>query len=303
MRWQVKCMIDNAKALLPFQAQLRRFKDRFVPYTPNTDDDIHTIEQGIRQVQWVNAVLPIKDATVLEVGSGWQPMIPVLYSVAGASRVYLTDLNVLLRPDTFSAALRALRTERQVIVNDLEVDAQMLDHVLREDPARSMQERLKELHLVYLAPCDCRSLSLPADSLDVVTSRACLEHIPPDVLQDIFHESYRLLKRGGLACHWVDPSDHWEHQDKSLTRVNFLKYPDALFRWTSINPINYQNRLRHPEYVEMLGKAGFRLIREERQVDEASLRSLPHIRIAKRFRRFSYEDLATIDSLLLAIKD
>jgi SAM-dependent methyltransferase len=190
-----------------------------------------------------------------------------------------------------------------VIVNDLEVDAQMLDHVLREDPARSMQERLKELHLVYLAPCDCRSLSLPADSLDVVTSRACLEHIPPDVLQDIFHESYRLLKRGGLACHWVDPSDHWEHQDKSLTRVNFLKYPDALFRWTSINPINYQNRLRHPEYVEMLGKAGFRLIREERQVDEASLRSLPHIRIAKRFRRFSYEDLATIDSLLLAIKD
>jgi SAM-dependent methyltransferase len=303
MRWQVKCMIDNAKALLPFQAQLRRFKDRFVPYTPNADDDIHTIEQGIRQVQWVNAVLPIKDATVLEVGSGWQPMIPVLYSVAGASRVYLTDLNVLLRPDTFSAALRALRTERQVIVNDLEVDAQMLDHVLREDPARSMQERLKELHLVYLAPCDCRSLSLPADSLDVVTSRACLEHIPPDVLQDIFHESYRLLKRGGLACHWVDPSDHWEHQDKSLTRVNFLKYPDALFRWTSINPINYQNRLRHPEYVEMLGKAGFRLIREERQVDEASLRSLPHIRIAKRFRRFSYEDLATIDSLLLAIKD
>lgn len=296
-------MIDNAKALLPFQAQLRRFKDRFVPYTPNADDDIHTIEQGIRQVQWVNAVLPIKDATVLEVGSGWQPMIPVLYSVAGASRVYLTDLNVLLRPDTFSAALRALRTERQVIVNDLKVDAQMLDHVLREDPARSMQERLKELHLVYLAPCDCRSLSLPADSLDVVTSRACLEHIPPDVLQDIFHESYRLLKRGGLACHWVDPSDHWEHQDKSLTRVNFLKYPDALFRWTSINPINYQNRLRHPEYVEMLGKAGFRLIREERQVDEASLRSLPHIRIAKRFRRFSYEDLATIDSLLLAIKD
>lgn len=296
-------MIDNAKALLPFQAQLRRFKDRFVPYTPNADDDIHTIEQGIRQVQWVNAVLPIKDATVLEVGSGWQPMIPVLYSVAGASRVYLTDLNVLLRPDTFSAALRALRTERQVIVNDLKVDAQMLDHVLREDPARSMQERLKELHLVYLAPCDCRSLSLPADSLDVVTSRACLEHIPPDVLQDIFHESYRLLKRGGLACHWVDPSDHWEHQDKSLTRVNFLKYPDALFRWTSINPINYQNRLRHPEYVEMLGKAGFRLIREERMVDEASLRSLPHMRIAKRFRRFSYEDLATIDSLLLAIKD
>ncbi|HTO43190.1 MAG TPA: hypothetical protein VML56_03865, partial [Burkholderiales bacterium] len=83
---------------------------------------------------------------------------------------------------------------------------------------------------------------------------------------------------------------------------NFLKYSDALFRLTFINPINYQNRLRHPEYVQMLDTAGFRLVREERQVDEASLRRLPHMRLAERFRKFSYEDLATIDSLLLAVK-
>jgi len=302
MRWQVKCMIDNAKALLPFQAQLRRLKDRLVPYQPNLEDDIHTIQQGIRQVQWVDAVSPIRGTTVLEVGSGWQPMIPVLYSLAGAARVYLTDLNVLLRPDTFAAALRALRTQRAVILQELKLEAQTLDHALREDPAASMERRLEELRLVYLAPCDCRKLNLPAESVDVVTSRACLEHIPPDVLLDIFHESHRLLKRGGLACHWVDPSDHWEHQDKSLTRVNFLKYSDALFRLTFINPINYQNRLRHPEYVQMLGTAGFRLVREERQVDEASLRRLPQMRLAERFRKFSYEDLATIDSLLLAVK-
>ena len=302
MRWQVKCMIDNAKALLPFQAQLRRLKDRLVPYQPNLDDDIHTIQQGIRQVQWVDAVSPIRGTTVLEVGSGWQPMIPVLYSLAGAARVYLTDLNVLLRPDTFAAALRALRTQRAAILRELKLEAQTLDHALREDPAASMERRLEELRLVYLAPCDCRKLNLPAESVDVVTSRACLEHIPPDVLLDIFHESHRLLKHGGLACHWVDPSDHWEHQDKSLSRVNFLKYSDALFRLTFINPINYQNRLRHPEYVQMLDTAGFRLVREERQVDEASLRRLPHMRLTERFRKFSYEDLATIDSLLLAVK-
>ena len=303
MRWQVKCAIDSVKALLPFQAQLRRLKDRFVPYVPNADDDLHTIQQGIRQAQWINPVLPLQGATVLEIGSGWQPMIPVLLSLAGASRVYLTDLNVLLRPDTFSAALHALRTQRQTIVDELQVDPETLDRVLREDRAVPMQERLEEMRLVYLAPCDCRKLNLPPESLDVVTSRACLEHIPPQVLQDILHESHRLLKRGGLACHWVDPSDHWEHQDKSLSRVNFLKYSDGVFRWTYVNPINYQNRLRHPEYGEMLSKANFRLIREERTLDQASLHSLAHLRLAKRFRRFSHEDLATIDSLFLAIKD
>lgn len=303
MRWQVKCTIDNAKALLPFQTQLRRLKDRFVPYRPNLDDDARTIEQGVRQAQWVDGALPLEGAVVLEVGSGWQPMIPVLYSLSGAARVFLTDLNVLLRADTFRAALSALRTQRQLILDSLKVDSRRLDHLLRDDPAVPLRERLEELRLAYLAPCDCRKLSLAGESVDVVTSRACLEHIPPDVLQDIFHESYRLLKRGGVACHWIDPSDHWEHQDKSLSRVNFLKYSDAVFRLTSINPINYQNRLRHPEYVEMLRTAGFRLIREERQVDEPSLRCLTSMRIAKRFHRFSAEDLATIDSLLLAIKD
>jgi hypothetical protein len=68
------------------------------------------------------------------------------------------------------------------------------------------------------------------------------------------------------------------------------------------NSLNYQNRLRHPEYIEMLHKAGFRLVREEPYVDEASLRDLTQIRLAERFRKFSREDLATIESLLLAVK-
>jgi SAM-dependent methyltransferase len=303
MRWQVKCLIDNAKALVPFHAQLRQLKGRLRPFQPDVADDLRTIEQGIRQVQWVDGERPVKGATVLEIGSGWQPLIPTLYALAGATRVFLTDLRVLLRPDTFHAALRALRLRRQVILDGINVDPQVLDYWLREDTSISVERRLEELHLVYLAPCDCRRTTLPSGSLDVITSRACLEHIPPEVLHDIFRESGRLLRRGGLACHWIDPSDHWEHQDKRLSRVNFLKYSDALFRLTSINGLNYQNRLRHPEYVDMLRQTGFRLVRQDRQVDEASLRSLSSMRVAKRFRRFSAEDLATVDSLLLAVKE
>ena len=166
-----------------------------------------------------------------------------------------------------------------------------------------MTDRLKEMHLIYLAPCDCRGLNIPAASLDVITSRACLEHIPPDVILDIFRESYRLLKPGGVTCHMVDHSDHWQHNDKNIGRVNFLKYSDSLFRWTSINPLNYQNRLRHPEYIEMLQKVGFRLACEEHTVDEESLRHLPKMRLAERSRKFSREDLATTSSLFLAVKD
>jgi SAM-dependent methyltransferase len=304
MSWQAKCVIDSAKGVLPFQAQLRRLKDRISPYQPNHRRDLHTIAQGIRQVQWVSEVVAIKGASVLEIGSGWQPMIPLLYSLAGASQVILTDLHVLLRPETLAAALYSLRTQKQVISDELNLDRQVLDYALREDPGILIEDRLREMHLVYMAPCDCRKLNLAAASLDVVTSRACLEHIPRDVIQEILHESYRLLRPGGAACHLVDHSDHWEHNDKSLSRVNFLKYSDSFFRWTYLfNSLNYQNRLRHPEYIEMLHKAGFRLAREEHEVDEASLRHLAQMRLAERFRKFSNEDLATIDSLLLAVRD
>ena len=189
------------------------------------------------------------------------------------------------------------------ILDGLKLDPKVLDHALREDPTTSMEDRLKEMHLVYMAPCDCRKLNLAAASLDVVTSRACLERVPPDVIQDVFNESYRVLKRGGVACHLVDHSDHWQHVDKRISRVNFLKYSDSFFRWTYINSLNYQNRLRHPQYLEMLRKAGFRLVREEHVVDEVSLRYLPQMRIAERFRNFSNEDLAISDSFLLAVRD
>jgi len=303
MRWQAKCAIDSAKALIPFQARIRRLKDRIVPFKSSLLRDIQAIEQGILQVEWVNGVMPVKGASVLEVGSGWLPLIPIIYSLAGASRVFLTDLNVLLRPDTFAASLSSLRNQRELILDKLKLDPKVLDHLLREDSGVSIEDRLKEMNLVYMAPCDFRKLDLPAASLDVVTSRACLEHIPPDVIQGIFDEQYRLLKPGGAACHIVDHSDHWQHRDKSINRVNFLRYSESLFRCTHMNPLNYQNRLRHPEYLEILRKSGLRLVREEHAVDEVSLRDLPHMRIAERFRRFSYEDLATTDSFLLAVKD
>jgi hypothetical protein len=81
-----------------------------------------------------------------------------------------------------------------------------------------------------------------------------------------------------------------------------FEVPGCLVSLAYVNPINYQNG-PHPEYIEMLRGGGFRLAREERLVDDASLRSLSHMKVAERFRKFSSEDLATADSLLPVVKD
>lgn len=302
MRWQRKCFIDSCKGIVPFQDQLRRIKYRFFPYPADPWNNACTIEQGLMQIESLRSVCSLEDASVLEIGSGWQPLIPALYSLAGAECVYLTDLRRLCQPASFQTALVSLRSHKRKIVDSLHVDERAFDDAVAWEPSTGLPEGFRRLRLRYLAPCDCQRLDLPAASIDVVTSRAVLEHIPPDVVQSIFNESFRLLKPHGLACHIVDNSDHWQHTDNSISRVNFLRFSDSVFRWTYLNGLNYQNRLRHSEYVEMLLKSGFTILRANCDVDAQSLSALNTLRVADRFRRFTNEDLATTTSFLLARK-
>jgi len=301
--WYLKCVVDSCKALIPFQNQIRDVKYRLVPYAGDPWISESTIRQGLDQIANIRAVRTLEGSVVLEVGSGWQPFIPTLFSLAGASRVYLTDLRRLLQPASFRTAMESMRLHRKLIVDSLQISENTFDETVAWKPGESLSAAFRRLRLEYLAPCDCRKLALPDQSIDIVISRAVLEHVPPQVIQDIFYESYRLLKpQFGLACHYVDNSDHWQHGDNSISRVNFLRFPNSVFRWTYLNGLNYQNRLRHSEYVEMLRKAGFEIQRADRDVDSGSLEALKTLPIDDRFRRFAVDDLAALTSYLLARK-
>lgn len=300
--WHVKCVVDSCKALIPFQNQIRDIKYRIVPYVGDTWNNEETIRQGLDQIANIRAVRPLGGLSVLEVGSGWQPFIPTLFSLAGASRVYLTDLRRLLQPASFRTAMQSLQLHRKLIVDSLQISEKTFDDAVTPKPGESLAEGFRRLRLEYLAPCDCRKLALPDQCVDVVISRAVLEHSPPQVIQDIFYESFRLMRPRGLACHFVDNSDHWQHGDRSISRVNFLRYPNSVFRWTYLNGLNYQNRLRHSEYVEMLRKAGFKILHADKVVDQGSIEALKTLPLDEQFRRFTIEDLASLTSYLLAEK-
>ncbi len=240
----------------------------------------------------------LNGATVLEIGTGWQPLIPILFSLAGA-KVYTADLNHLMRLDSFCAALDSIGENRQEIVQRVPaITTEAVEDAIRE--CHDMEQRLIELRVVYKAPCDCRKMLLDSGSIDVVTSRSVLEHVPRPVIEDILREAKRLLRPGGRMMHIIDNSDHWSHRDKSITAVNFLQYSDRMFNLTCINSLNYTNRIRHSEYLSMLRATGFQLMREEGTVNPDCLKALPGLRLAERFRHLQPEDLATTTSLLLA---
>ena len=301
MRWLLKCTIDSCKALI-LPRTLRRIKRRLVRYRPDFGRTAFALDEGLLQIQWLRETLgSLKGRTILEIGSGWEPLLPMLYALLEVDRVYLTDLNPLMDADTAAAALEGIARFRDRIASALQVsDAQI--EALLSPPPTDFNAFLDRLRFSYLAPCDCRRLPLPANSVDVITSRSVFEHIPPPVLGEILKESSRALTPGGLICHFIDNSDHWAHGDRSISRVNFLRYSDRQFRWTYINSINYQNRLRHSQYLALFAEHGFQVLREQSVIEPATLEAVSRIPLASRFARFPREDLATTDTYLLARK-
>lgn len=127
-----------------------------------------------------------------------------------------------------------------------------------------------------------------------------MEHIPPGILRQILREFRRILKPDGVMAHVIDNSDHWEHKDKSISRVNFLKFNDLQWNLVNFHRLFYQNRLRHSDYVLMFQNLGFDVVMEKGEVCERSRVALAELQLDRRFRGYDRDDLATITSHIVA---
>ena len=116
-------------------------------------------------------------------------------------------------------------------------------------------------------------------------------------------EAHRILRPTGAACHYIDLSDHFSHQDPSISSINFLRF-DAR-QWDKIagNKYAYLNRLRAPEYLDLFNDAGFDPVAIRPTVDEAAKAVLEQpFPLDQRFQDFSPDDLCTAFLLLLPRK-
>lgn len=295
MRWQIKWAKNAAFGLLPFGGALRRMKRRLRPYP--TDIPVWTLEEGLRLIEMLREVeCPIQGAQVLEVGTGWRPIIPLLFRLAGAARIVMVDTQRLMDGDSFAGTVSNLGCHAALIASRLNLSEEAIRSFL-SNPPTDFDELLKRFQMEYNAPSDLIASPLPDGGFDVVYSRAVLEHVPPGILRPLLGRSFRLLRPGGWTCHAVDNSDHWSHTDARLSRVNFLRYSNRFFDFLNwFNPLDYQNRLRHPEYVDSLHEAGFEVLLARSDPDRKALEDLSTIPVDARFGEFSSEDLARLDS-------
>ena len=195
------------------------------------------------------------DGDMLEFGTGWLPLIPKLFHLAGARSLILTDVERLMDMATIARADAILEGR----INEI---AAVLGR-----PEADLRARLRlPFNATYIAPWQAESQ--PDESVDLILSRAVFEHVPVKSLEAVLAQFHRILRPGGAMCHVVDNSDHWEHQDKSLSRIDFLRYDNDL-RWkiANFNMQSFQNRLRHSDYAAMFEQAGFSILHSAGEPD------------------------------------
>jgi hypothetical protein len=229
---------------------------------------------------------------VLEIGTGWFPVVAVGLALGGSETIRSVDKIGLLRPREVTITVRAC-------VEALD-DGRMQACVPELDPRRVATLRrlagyetvtpaaLEELGIVWDVG-DARDLALTSESVDFFISNNTFEHISGDILAAILREYRRLASPSALMSHFVDMTDHYSYGDPKIGPLHFLRYSDRQWRrWD--NAIVPQNRLRLGDHRALLEGAGFTILEEDR-VWTAPPGALEKLKVAMEFRHHPPEEL------------
>jgi SAM-dependent methyltransferase len=301
VNWKYKALLQGCFSTIPLGEPLNYFFQKHVTKTlPMPDAKFANMVSVARthldflRQYWPR---PLSQATFYEFGAGWDMAVPLTFYALGVDRQILVDIRRLLRIELVNDTV----AKYQRLTFDEEIARKPGFYVNggQRDPSAVLRE---QYGIEYKAPCDARQTGLPTASIDCITSTDTLEHIPPPSLRAILKECHRLLRDDGVMSFQIDYQDHYSYFDKNISVYNFLQYSDRAWRLFS-PPLQYQNRLRHRDYLSLLDQAGFEILEERRQDGSKSdCRIIERLPVNQRFKNYSGSELAVRKALLVARK-
>jgi len=254
----------------------------------------------------------VEGKAFFEIGTGHCPIVPIGFFLCGAEKVVTVDLYRRLDFGILEKSLVWMAGKRDKIYGYYDgVANPQITQITQIIERMNLIERLKhkpekllfEANIVYLAPTDAANTNLPDGSIDYHISTTVFEHIPGKDIELILKEAKRILKKDGIAIHFIDLSDHFQHQDKSITSINFLRYSEEEWNKIAGNEFAYCNRLRVSDYLALFEGAGFDVCRQELQEDkEAREATRDGFVVDKKFREYKADDLC-VTGLRVALKE
>lgn len=291
--WYAKAALQGAMSQLRHPQKWNRLFQRYVSRRLSLNDDMveRKVSTAFRHLELIAAVTGDARApgTMLELGTGWFPIVPAALTAAGVQQVITVDSTSLLREEEVIASLEAVRRVGPSYPGWDPSAASRIDDALAMPRGTSVVGRLDQLG-IHAVVADARDLRVAPGSVDAFISNETLEHIPGDSIRAILSEFARVARaRGAVMSHHIDMSDHYWHFDKRLNPYHFLRFDERRWRWFN-NELQFQNRLRLPDYRSLHTEAGWTVVGEHGlQRDMASLRT---VTLAEPFRSYDEDELA-----------
>lgn len=308
MRWQNKARIMKIFSVLPSGPALYKILQRTLGRLRANHSSRLPVQ--VEMGRWLlDSGLEIADKVFFEVGTGHIPILPIGYFLCGAAKVITVDLNrrvewQLTRDSLTWLALH--KEEARNIVQDI-VNADLFEErfKLLSRYQDSPEMFFKEAKIEYLAPKDASKTDLDSESIDCHFSVTTLEHIPMASIKKIFQEARRILKPNGVAIHFIDTSDHFQHQDPTISKINFLQFSEREWLKIAANEFGYCNRIRASQFRQAFQQLGFTVNKQNSIIDPECLALLEgkSLNLDPAFESLSQDDISTVAYHVLLTKE
>ena len=274
---KIKTAFFKALDILPsrigyaiYHAVQERMTDSF---TAKLDANARTYKRMQEILKVVN--FDVLNKSILEIGSGWMPLIPYLFKVEdNSNKVYTYDIN-----DHY----------QNKYIDELNAH-------YRSSGKLNFDVAKEGLHLPSFIEYHPNSNVITADlpnSVDLIFSRFVLEHVTPEDLKEMHKRFTKHYGSEVLILHMISPSDHRAFSDSSLSHYDFLRYSQK--EWNRIQTkFDYHNRLRLPQYIEIFTEAGMEIIHLEHDFAEPDTKKhnlFKQVPIHDDFKKFTEVEL------------
>jgi SAM-dependent methyltransferase len=301
--WVLKAAVQKLLAALPAAHVLNHLLQARITHSLDLTGDRVTAQMGrcARHLEAYAAPRGTIPARVLEVGTGWHPLLPLGFHLCGCDEIRTLDRLALVTP-------RRIRETLEAVVERIR-DGSLSGALPRLVPPRAdlLRERLRELQAApgtrALETLGIRyqvgdASEVPAGSADLVVTNSVLEHLDENELRALLTQMRRVIAPGGVASHFVDLGDHYAVFDRRIDVYNFLKFSDRT--WNLVNSrLHWQSRFRITEYRRLLAETGWVLQEEASQ--RGTLGNLVKVPLAPKYRHYPLADLLVYRSWIRAL--
>jgi hypothetical protein len=269
-KWKIKALVQKTISFLPFHRNLNYLFQKYVTGGIELSDQYwgYKITHARDHINFYSEYETnrLKGKTVLELGTGWYPIVPLCLFLSNAEKIISIDIQSWM---TKAYQLKAIKKIIDFRENgELEKYLPVIDEnrwdVLKQiikDSRNLNKNDINNLICLESIVTDARKTGLKENSIDFICSNNTFEHINKNILFGILSEFKRIIRKDGIMSHFIDMSDHFSHYDTSITNYNFLRFSN--FAWKLIdNNIQPQNRLRFIDYKRMYEKAGIPVSKE-----------------------------------------